>query len=502
MPSEDDARPAIVCCVGENRPGDHQQLGRRCRHMDSDSLTEHSILSHLHVPVVRLCESLKPLEQEIIAMQESVEGCMHTHGIADPSAASPDDVLQLSLGGTERRFVRKHLTEGEGVEGTLLGALFSGRWDGLFIEDDSQRMFLDVDADAFRIIHKAILEGRAVQQATRDGGRDGFWISHLLTEAEKRQHKGLHDFWIKKLLSSINLSQTPAGKGEQLPAVRQPPSVPAEGIPSTASGLVTALNDVLKAYHDKKSKLEGELGAEKIRYEQLMTEAEAVTPFLRPVSGDEVIRSVEMCGETIATTQSTVDEMSDKLRNRIDMWSRPVEDVPPDHMSRLVDHYRRKRLGASPDEAGVPLTMTDTVAAQRAFSINADMYGVKTDGRPTALLVETNAAFIRFPSGTRHQVVARGSGEPPSREQTVRYDIVGWADGFDGEDKICEGLGQEGRVGDMGDMNEWRREAILSMCVGEVRRLLVPGKVYSAGEDRFIELRLLAIICGCWLSSE
>ncbi|CEM21865.1 unnamed protein product [Vitrella brassicaformis CCMP3155] len=363
--------------------------------MDSDSLTEHAILSHFQVPTATLCESIQPLQQEITATRESINQLKQKHGIAEGSAASSVDVLLLNVGGSEMSVKRKHMTEGEGVEGTLLAVLFSGKLDNRFIKDDKQRVFLDVDAEAFRIVHKTIL------------GR--------------------------KLLSPVQEGQLARKGYRPQPAVGRPPSVTAGGIPTTASGLVTALNDVLKAYHDKKSKLEGELRAEKIRYEQHEAEIQAASSFLAPMDGSDLIRSVDVCGEVISTCQSTIDsipeEMALKRRNTESLWGSSVHEgvhVPPDHMSRLIDHHRRKRHGASDDEARVPLQLTDP-RAQRAFDVNAAMYGIVRNDTPAALQAQqpSNDGFIlMLPTGVRYRTVTAGTGRTPRVDSTVRYDLA------------------------------------------------------------------------------
>ena len=64
-------------------------------------------------------------------------------------------------------------------------------------------------------------------------------------------------------------------------------------------------------------------------------------------------------------------------------WPAPIEDVPVDHVRRLVDYYRRKRHAASlPDThllGGVrmPLLM-ESAAKQESFNKTAQMYGVDT----------------------------------------------------------------------------------------------------------------------------
>jgi len=448
--------------------------------VDSDSLTaqcpERVVLDSFHRPAVILCESLNPQKQEITTTKESTAQLKTNHRIADTPPTSGKDVLLLNVGGTERRVRRQHLTEGEGVEGTALALLFSGKFDERFVRDGKKRIFLDMDCPAFDVILQGILEARALQQATSEGGRDRNAVSRLLTEADKRQHKELHEFWIKKLLSPVH--KTPDGDDTAQLAGREQ-SVTAEGIPEAAKGLITALNTVLKAHAERKRLLEEELHTEKTRYDKLMTEIEAVSSFLAPIGGDDPVRSVDVCGEVLSTCQSTIDAMPEdmalKRRNSASVWGGSVHDVPPDHMSRLIDHHRRKRHGASPEEASVPLQLTDE-RAQRAFEVNAAMYGVISgDG------------FIEMPSGARYRIVTDGTGRVPTNYNRVKTDEIRWFDGFDGRDKRYDHPGEVSRVS---LMYEWEREAVVSMRDGEVRQIILPDSRFGAP---YVELRLVSI---------
>ncbi|CEM32276.1 unnamed protein product [Vitrella brassicaformis CCMP3155] len=235
------------------------------------------------------------------------------------------------------------------------------------------------------------------------------------------------------------------------------------------------------------------------------------------------------------------------LRHRLDLWSRTraVEVMQPDHIGRMVDHYRRKRLGASTKDIVAPLKMTSTIE-QAAFDVNAAMYGiVKTDIGATAqaaahtsvggvpssvspwgwlkgrwwlvalvcvgiLVAMMGAAvcrqevsqpaavgqgpadvFVRSPSGVFYQVVRPGSGPKPTRDQRVKVDYIWWADDFDGQDKKDEYRGMKGRVS---DEPEWWQQVFTDMRVGEVRRYILPARVCATGEEAYIELRLVAIL--------
>ncbi|CEM38840.1 unnamed protein product [Vitrella brassicaformis CCMP3155] len=93
--------------------------------------------------------------------------------------------------------------------------------------------------------------------------------------------------------------------------------------------------------------------------------------------------------------------------------------------------------------------------------------------------------FVRHRSGAYHRVVQRGTGNGPTLNDTVRYDIASWRDGFD-TDTDFEQRGVVRRVTDMG---EWLRERIMAMREGETRRIILPEKGY-------VELRLASIMRG------
>mmetsp|Transcript_37356 Transcript_37356/g.106902 ORF Transcript_37356/g.106902 Transcript_37356/m.106902 type:complete len:352 (+) Transcript_37356:412-1467(+) len=65
--------------------------------------------------------------------------------------------------------------------------------------------------------------------------------------------------------------------------------------------------------------------------------------------------------------------------------------------------------------------------------------------------------FMRYPSGAYHKVVQESSGRVPTPSDRVRFDEIGWDDGFDGRDEVFYGRGLVGRVS---DLPEWEREAV------------------------------------------
>ncbi|CEM05779.1 unnamed protein product [Vitrella brassicaformis CCMP3155] len=103
--------------------------------------------------------------------------------------------------------------------------------------------------------------------------------------------------------------------------------------------------------------------------------------------------------------------------------------------------------------------------------------------------------FFRLPSGVFYQVVRQGSGPKPTRDQTVKYDLIEWRDDFDGQRKKYDLGGLEGRVS---WQQEWLQEVFTDMRVGEVRRVLVPfNRLSSRGTlslVRYIQYSLVAIL--------
>ncbi|CEM38818.1 unnamed protein product [Vitrella brassicaformis CCMP3155] len=88
--------------------------------------------------------------------------------------------------------------------------------------------------------------------------------------------------------------------------------------------------------------------------------------------------------------------------------------------------------------------------------------------------------------GYRYEVVQEGTGRVPTLFDTVKIDRIAWDDGFDGQRKACDVHGEVIRVSGRG---EWKREALLAMREGEIRRITAPPR-YPA---RFRQLRLISI---------
>ncbi|CEM38816.1 unnamed protein product [Vitrella brassicaformis CCMP3155] len=412
----------------------------------------HAILNELHVPVTAIGDAISQLHTQIRQADEDAQRERQQHGASDPSAASPDDTLLLNVGGHLMSVRRQHVTQGEGVEGTLLAALFGGCWEGRLVKDDSQRV-----------------AGKAAS------------VGHLLDEVAKRD-KGRHGFWVKLMMTPLDKDAADSSRADGVPTGSLTNSR------TEAAAALKAMEAIVKAFAKEKARLERQLRAANTRRDNLDKEIQAVEPFLLPLSGGDAIRSVEVCGQLTSTTQSTVDEMGDiALANRFDLWSssRAVEVVDPDHIGRMVDYYRRKRLGASPADMAAVLTMASETD-QAPFDVNAAMYGIaKTDtptpqasvaprtgtlpssgwggylsaaaagggnggGATVRQRQEGSSSSQRQPAnrstvgrrtgtspsyGYRYEVVQEGTGRVPTDNDTVEIDWIWWNDAFDGQEK-------------------------------------------------------------------
>ncbi|CEM38829.1 unnamed protein product [Vitrella brassicaformis CCMP3155] len=436
----------------------------------------HAILNELHVPVTAIGDAISQLHAHIRQADEDAQRERQQHHTSDPSAASPDDTLLLNVGGHLMSVRRQHMTRGEGVEGTLLAALFGGCWEVRLVKDDSQRVFVDICPKAFKAVHKAILNAETLRSAGKAAS-----VGHLLNEVAKRD-KGRHGFWVKLLMMPLDKDAT-----EAIHSGTSVPRLTATDMPPGSGDTVRKLEGIVRAYAAERARLEGQLRAANTRRDNLDNEIQAVESFLLPLSGGDAIRSVEVCGQLISTTQSTVDEMGDiALSHRFDLWSssRAVEVVDPDHIGRMVDYYRRKRLGASLADMAAVLTMAGETD-QAPFDINTAMYGiVKTDTPTPQASVAPRTGTL--PSGYRYEVVQEGTGRAPTRDDRVRFDEIGWRDAFDGRVKAYDDRGLVKRVS---DLRGWLIEALLSMKEGEIRRITVPNGYYAP----YRQLRLISI---------
>ncbi|CEM05776.1 unnamed protein product [Vitrella brassicaformis CCMP3155] len=431
--------------------------------------TRHEALCRLDRQIIPLMEILEAERADIVSSYD-IGKLLSDHGALDPSAASGDDLLKLNVGGSHSSVRRKHLTS---VEGTLLAVLLGGRWDGRLVRDADSRIFIDVCPDAFGAVRDTLLEG----------GKEA--VDQLMDQIKERNRSGPHDFWTALLLSPIDKPSSDAPTTTQ--AECDEPTVPSEGLLSELSGFMSEVESFVKTFTAKKNELDSERAAKKAAYDQTMMEITAVMPFLAPLSGDDPIRSIDVCGTLISTVQSTSDEMGDiGLHNRFDMWPAPIEDVPVDHVRRLVDYYRRKRHAASLPNTHllggvrVPL-LTERAARQETFNKTAQMYGVDTQSSPNGR--GGGAVFTEMQSGVRYQVVRPGSGPKPTRDQHVKIDVIEWRDDFEGQVVV--------RVS---DQPEWTQEVLTDMRVGEVRRVTLPARLSDTGKEAYLEYRLVATL--------
>ncbi|CEM21836.1 unnamed protein product [Vitrella brassicaformis CCMP3155] len=349
----------------------------------------HAIFSKLGDPVTSISDAIIELRAQIRQADDDALHERQRHGALDPPATSEatNDVLLLNVGGHLMSVSRRHMTQGDGVEGTPLAAPLSGSWDSRLVKDDAQRVFLDMDPEAFKTIHKAILDAETIRSAGKAAS-----VDHLLDDAAKRDYTGTPDFWVRWMMSTLDKTAAEASSS----------AVQELQVTATHSGAET-VDAVMKGVLAEKARLEEQLRDAQRRRAKIDEEIRAVTPFLLPMSGGDAVRSVEVCGQVISTVQSTLDEMGDiALSHRFDLRVRPsmhthtkwsslaVEVVQPDHIGRMVDFYRRKRLGASAACMAAALKMADA-REQEAFNINAAMYGVgvKEEDAPTAIIETT-----------------------------------------------------------------------------------------------------------------
>jgi len=100
------------------------------------------------------------LDKEISALDEAENGLkerLHQlnhkeHEIAQANGnldAADDDLVEVNAGGKIMVAKRSTLTQ---MKGTMLEALFSGRWDQKLSRDSHGRIFLDVDPTCFQAI--------------------------------------------------------------------------------------------------------------------------------------------------------------------------------------------------------------------------------------------------------------------------------------------------------------------------------------------------------------
>jgi len=139
------------------------------------------------------------------------------------------------------------------------------------------------------------------------------------------------------------------------------------------------------------------------------------------------------------------------------------------------------------NNVGVP-SASSSSSASTPTSLSASI----PDELPSAH--QNDLAFIAQPQtsvlGVRFQIVQMGKGTfPLYLNQTVKIDYTVWYDYFEGN-KMVHKKGWSVVVSDL--YFPWEREAVLSMRVGEIRRMIVPPSVHRLGKTkRYVEIRLI-----------
>ncbi|CEM05759.1 unnamed protein product [Vitrella brassicaformis CCMP3155] len=106
--------------------------------------------------------------------------------------------------------------------------------------------------------------------------------------------------------------------------------------------------------------------------------------------------------------------------------------------------------------------------------------------RSVPMTTNNGPAFTMTPLGARYRIVTEGTGRVPTANDRVKAEWDVWRDRSDGQDKAYD---FRGLVCPVSRLNEWRREAVLSMREGEVRQIIEPDGFFG----RYVELRLVSI---------
>ena len=156
----------------------------------------------------------------------------------------PDKKLRLNVAGLEMRVFRKVLTC---VKDTHLARMFSGRWEKHLQRDQQGRVFLDVDAEAFRCLLTFLM---AMDEANPEGAEHMTGGQHheLLSRVEEQKQDVLTQIlW----LFGFMRPETPA---------ERPPRAPETWAIQEFSGVSpeveTALEDIRKALQAYESSLD------------------------------------------------------------------------------------------------------------------------------------------------------------------------------------------------------------------------------------------------------
>ncbi|CEM01874.1 unnamed protein product [Vitrella brassicaformis CCMP3155] len=338
--------------------------------IDRDLLSRHGALCAIDRQIVGPLEELEA-EQNRIDASYDIDELLSLHGASDGSAASGDDQLDLNVGGRSFTVRRKDVTR---PDGSVMASLFGGKWDRRLPRDDKQRIFIDADPRAFEVI---------LSKMSEEGWEEG--VDLLKSKARAGLFSGGVCDWIR-----FWLSPPAAADGEAAHDHIEPPSpaMSAVALPEQLKGLMSVMQRFAKTFAARLAELESERAAKKARYDKVMGEIKAVAPFLRPLSGDESIRSIRVVSEddewpdleddrrpyvVISTTQSTLQETTSSLRNRFDLYSAPVKRIPADHFSEIVDYARRRRILPDCTPVAPPTTTSDKMDQ---LLLACDMYGM------------------------------------------------------------------------------------------------------------------------------
>ncbi|CEM01011.1 unnamed protein product [Vitrella brassicaformis CCMP3155] len=357
-------------------------------------LTRVDVTSRFDNHIVTLLEGLDAQRTEVASAYD-FNKLLSDHGGCD-GAASGDDQLQLNVGGRLFEVRRKHLTS---VKDTLLGALFGGRWDSRLIPLDghgqqAQRVFVDVCPRAFEVVHEALLEGKpVVDQLMADAKTRNYQGDPMAHTHGRQADRRLRNLSSRLLHCTLPPIQKPFADVPEAD-VRNEVTVTTSGESGALGAFIGTMQNFIAAYQARQKEIDTQRQELMLQHGELTNEIKAVTPFFAPLMGADPIRSVSVCGHSISTVQSTLDNMGCiALSNRFDMWPSPIEDVPVDHIGRLIDYYRRKRHAASLTDTqllgGVRMPLlVDGAARQESFNKTAAMYGVETHSKPVGQLLE------------------------------------------------------------------------------------------------------------------
>ncbi|CEM13509.1 unnamed protein product [Vitrella brassicaformis CCMP3155] len=385
--------------------------------IDRNLLSRHGALCALDRQIVAFLEELEA-EQKRIAASYDVHELLSLHGASDGSAACGDDQLDLNVGGRPFTVRRKHLTR---AAGSVMALLFGGEWDHRLPTDDDNRFFIDADPRAFEKVLRAVRHWgweEKVEELTRKA-QDGlfrggvcdwvcFWLSPpRATDGEAAD--GHTDVDPPSHYTAAALYGEPAPPQLETPS----PFLSAVQLPEQLKGLMSVVERVAQTFAARLAELSREKTAKKARYYQVMREINAVSSFLRPLSGDESVRSIRVSAGggrpdvVISTTQSTLQETTSSLRNQFDAYSAPVVCVSAYHFSEIVDYARRLRImperdtihqiGMMISEHGTAVSPPTTTSDKMdQLLLECDMYGLLSDVYPHILADDDMHALARM----------------------------------------------------------------------------------------------------------